>query len=186
MKIFDLDVTGDSEKVENDKKLIFETGSFHHETSHIRKDGKVINVFISANLLKTENIICCFIRDVTELKSARENLEYRLRFERLMSEFSASLINLKLNKIDEELNPWIEKFVNFLEVERGIINEYDYENSSVNVLSTYTVPFIDVPATDQSNVAPPSVMEKLAKGDIIRAEKIPYDRGPLFLPLENV
>jgi PAS domain S-box-containing protein len=180
MKIFDLDISRDSEKVDRDKGTIFETGSFHHETSHIRKDGTVIKVFISANLLEKEDIICCFIRDITELKKAQEDLENRLNFERLMSEFSAALINLKLADIKEDLDPWIKKFVELLEVERGIVNEYDYSNKRINVISTFTMPFINVPPTDRSNEAPPLIMEKLAKGDIIRAEKIPDDLPPIF------
>ncbi|NLD38134.1 MAG: PAS domain S-box protein [Desulfatiglans sp.] len=180
MKIFNLDISGDLEKVDNDKGNIAETGSFHHETSHLRKDGRVINVLVSANLLENEGMICCFIRDITELKIAREDIEKQLGFEKLTSEFSAALINLKLDNIDKDLNPWVMKFVEFLEVERGIVNEYDYNNKRINVISTYTVPIIGAPPTDRSNQAPQSIMDKLAKGDIIRAEKIPDDLPPIF------
>ncbi|MBN1907747.1 MAG: PAS domain S-box protein, partial [Deltaproteobacteria bacterium] len=180
MKIFNLDISGDPEKVDNDKGSIAEIGSFHHETSHVRKDGRVINVLVSANLLEKEGIICCFIRDITELKIAREDLEAQLGFEKLTSEFSAALINLKLDNIDNDFNPWVKKFVEFLEVERGIVNEYDYNNKRINAVSTYTVPIIDVPPTDRSNQAPQSIMDKLAKGDIIRAKKIPDDLPPIF------
>jgi PAS domain S-box-containing protein len=180
MKIYDLDISHDPEKVEKDKSIIFQTGSFHHESIHIRKDGKTINVLVSANLLEKENIICCFIRDVTELKIAQEDLENRLEFEKLTSEFSAALINLKLDKIDDELYPWVKKYVDFFKVERGILNEYDYKNLRVNVITTYTDTNVNVPPTDNSNEASPLIMEKLAKGDVIRAEKIPEDIPNMF------
>lgn len=180
MKIYQLDVSGDTKKVDKDKDGIFEKGSFHHETSHIRKDGRVINVLISANLLQKEGMICCFIRDVTELKIARKDLEERLRFEALTSEFSAALINLKLEKMEEELDPWVKRYVEFFNVERGIVNEYEYDRNRINVISTYTDPDVDVPPTDKSNQAPESIMAKLAQGSIIKAEKIPQDLPPVF------
>ena len=180
MKIYQLDISGSPDKVDTDKDGIFETGSFHHETSHIRKDGKIIKVLISANFLEKEGIIFSFVRDVTELNIAREDLEDRLKFEELTSEFSAALINLKLDNIDEDLNPWIKKFAEFFEVEIGIINEYDYDKKTVKAVGAYTDPDVDVPPSDKSSQAPGLIMQKLAKGDVIRAEKITEDLPPVF------
>ncbi len=180
MKINQLDISSNPDKIERDKDTILRTGAFNHETGHIRKDGKIINVLVSANLLPNEGIICGFIKDVTELKIAREDLEERLEFEKLTSEFSAVLINLNLGTIEKDLNPWIEKFVIFLEVERGIVNEYDYEKRSFNIMSTYTAPLVDAPPLDKSYESPPSVMDTLAKGDIIKADRIPDDLPPMF------
>ncbi len=180
MKLYQLDASGDPDKVDKDKHGIYKTGAFHHETSHIRKDGKVINVLISANLLKNEGIICSFYRDVTELKITREDLEERLKFEELTSEFSAALINLKLDNIDEELTPWLKKYMEFFEVERGIINEYQYDDRMVNVIATYTVPGVNIPSTKKIEKVPESIMERLAQGTVLRVERIPEDLPSIF------
>ncbi|MBN1832448.1 MAG: PAS domain S-box protein, partial [Deltaproteobacteria bacterium] len=182
MTIYQLDVSHNFSKVKNDLQGIYKTGSFHHETNHIRKDGKIINVLISANLIKNEGIVFSFIRDITELNKARRDLEDRLKFEELISHFSATLINVKPDDINEELNNWLKMFVEFLNVDRGMFHEYDYGNQIVNILLSYTEPDIDVivPPLVENHRPPDEIMKEFAKGVIIRADRIPEDLPPLF------
>ncbi len=180
MKLNRLDISVDPDDVEKKKDKIFEAGELLKETNIIRKDGKVLNVLISASLLENEGVICSFVRDITELKIAREDLEERLEFEALSSEFSAALINLKLEDIDEELYPWMKKFVAAFGVERGILNEYLWDENRINVIAVYTDPDIDVPPTDKSVQVPKLMMEHLAKGNVVRVEKIPRDLTTIF------
>ncbi len=180
MKIYQLDISGNPEKVDNDKSGIFKTGAFHHETGHIRKDGKVVDVLISANLLQKEGLVCGFIRDVTELKIARKDLEDRLKFEELTAEFSAALINIDLDDINIELNLWLKKFVEFLEVDRGIAYEYIDDGKTIKSLMNYTNPDIEIDPPEEIMQVPPKVMDEFKNGVVVRSERIPDDL-PVYL-----
>ena len=183
LRIADLDYSDNPEsKVTQDGVLTInnENGLFQHATRHIHKSGRIFDVEVSTQYLENEGEFFSFVRDVTELKIARKDLEDRLEFEALTSEFSAALINLKLEKIDEELYPWVRKYVEFFNVERGIINEYNYDSCSIEAIATYTDPDVDVSPAIKSDRVPRSVMENLARGIVLRAEKIPEELPRLF------
>ncbi len=174
MKIYQLDISGDPDKVDKDKDGIFKTESFHHETSHIRKDGRVINVLVSANLLEKEQIIYSFLRDVTELKKARKKLEEQLEFEGLVSEFSAALINVKIDNIKNELNVWMERFARFLNIDKCSLGEFEDDYRLYRFICNYINPKLDTQLVPFSPtpVSPYGFTEYLKKGETILLESV--------------
>ncbi len=175
-----IDISLNKEKINSEKNTVLENGSLHHETSHIRKDGKIIDVSVSSNLIKEEGVIFSFTKDITDLNKARKELEERLKFERLISEFSADLINIHPDDLVLKLGMWLKKFVAFLGVDRGVVNEYFCDNNTIEVFVDYITPGVDAAQLEKRHIAPDHIMKELAKGVIIHAEKIPEDLPPIF------
>jgi formate hydrogenlyase transcriptional activator len=74
------------------------------------------------NAASTGDLIYAAARDVTERKSAQLTLEERLRFERLLSDLSASFVNILPAKVDPEINQALKEILEFFQVERcGLI-----------------------------------------------------------------
>ncbi len=57
-----------------------------------------------------------------------------LEFEKLISGFSAVLINAPEEDLENELNNWLRKFVEFLKVDRCIVNEYPDDQKTTHLL----------------------------------------------------
>ena len=170
----------DRAKLEMEKNIVLDEGAYHHETSHIRKDGTLIDVAVNSKLIKEERVIFSFTRDITELNQARKKLEERLEFERLISGFSTDFINIRPDELDSKLGAWTKRFVEFLNVDRGIVNEYRYESNSIEVFVDYIVPGVEAVRIEKKHAVSEKIMKELAKGNVIRAEKIPEDLPPAF------
>ena len=143
-----------------------------------KKDGSLIDIDVSSTLNKKEKILFSFMRDITELNQSRKEQAERLRFEEIISEFSATLINISPDQIQTELESWLEKFVALLDVDRVVVNEYMDDRKNVLVLMGYDATGIDVPI-DNARKVTEGVIKELEKG-MIKAEKIPEDLPPVF------
>ena len=91
-----------------------------------------------------------------------------------MSEFSASLVNIDADNIYEGLNRWLKRFVEFLNVDRGLVIRHLYEESRVHIILNYSVPEIDIPLREYLKLNA-KITEEFKKGLAIKAEKIPDD-----------
>ncbi|MFO7570527.1 MAG: PAS domain S-box protein, partial [Smithellaceae bacterium] len=147
MKISDIDISKDPQKIKKDGAESILRGSHKHESKHLRKDGKLIDVEIHSNFLEREGVYFSFTRDITELNKTRRELEERLHFERLISEFSAALINVKLKDIKKEVETWIECFAKLLHVDRFTLSEYKNGFKLTDLLFSYTNPDVQSEAT---------------------------------------
>jgi signal transduction histidine kinase len=67
----------------------------------------------------------------------------RLSFEELVSEFSAALINVKINDIKTELDNWLKRFSEFLNVDRWAIGQYEDNYGIYRFICTYSNPHLD-------------------------------------------
>ena len=69
MSVKDVEVVETEEVIKKRIQKISETGSDRFETKHKRKDGRVIDIDVSVNLLVQEEAkLFCFMRDITERK----------------------------------------------------------------------------------------------------------------------
>jgi hypothetical protein len=64
---------------------------------------------------------------ITERKLAEQALENRYQFEELLSELSASFVNLPASQVDEKIEWWLERLVGFFGVERARIIQPEEE-----------------------------------------------------------
>jgi diguanylate cyclase (GGDEF)-like protein len=69
------------EEVEVKTAQIFQAGSARFETKHRRKDGQVVDLEVSANVIRDgdDSIIVAFVRDVTERNLAARQLAHLAR-----------------------------------------------------------------------------------------------------------
>ena len=97
MSISDLEAVEKPEETAQHIKKIMEQGYDRFETQHKRKDGKIIDLEISANYIDVgEGQVFVSVRDITERKQAEEKLRAsreRLRF--LLSTSSAVIYSSK-------------------------------------------------------------------------------------------
>ena len=70
------------------------------------------------NAASTGDLIYAAARDVTERKLAQLALEERLRFEHLLSDLSASLVNIPPDRVDSEIEYGLRQIIEFFQVER--------------------------------------------------------------------
>ena len=178
MKVSDIDISKDLTKVGEDEGKTIREGASHHESRHIRKDGKVIDVEINSSYLEKEGIIFSFSRDITELNKARKKLEERLEFEGLVSEFSAALINVKIDNIKNGLNIWLRRFAEFLNIDKCGIGEFEDEYNMYRFICSYINPMLNPlpPPFASAPTKPYGFTDFLKKGETIILDSV--DKAP--------
>ncbi|MCU7940103.1 MAG: PAS domain S-box protein [gamma proteobacterium symbiont of Bathyaustriella thionipta] len=86
---------------------------FIMETQHRHKDGKFIHVEVSARLYSNNDseYIICSSRDITdrklllsELFSSKKELQHKVELEKIISELSSDLVNIKSEQVDKIIN----------------------------------------------------------------------------------
>jgi PAS domain S-box-containing protein len=78
--------------------------------------------------------------DITDRKRGEQALEERLRFERLLTELSASFVNLSAEQIEPQIDDSLKMLVEFLGNDRSTIFEYVDDPWFVAVTHSYAVP----------------------------------------------
>lgn len=167
------------EKVLNDH---LEGKTDYYETEHRLKTknnewkwvldrGKVVEWDENGNPLRMTGTLL----DITERKKAEEQLQYRTRFEELITSLSTSFINVASEKIDSEINNALTQIGKFVDVdwsylflfsddEKHISNTHEYHNDSIGSRKDY---LRDLPVSFF-----PWWMEKLRKFETIHLPTI--------------
>jgi len=96
MKVSDLDPNYPIEKWPEHWDLVRKHGSVQFETIHINKDGRVINVEITANLInyKGQELNCAVVRDITERIHAQKKSEVLSRRHQALMESALEGIHI--------------------------------------------------------------------------------------------
>lgn len=87
-----------------------------------------------------------------------QTLAERLSFEKLISALSAAFVNLPADKVNRQLELWLEKLVNFLEVDRGALYEFSADHDQLFLTRYYAGP------------ATPSPPDSLKKIPVVRKQ----------------
>jgi signal transduction histidine kinase len=69
-----------------------------------------------------------------------QTLAERLSFEKLISALSATFVNLPANEVGRQLELWLEKLVDFLEVDRGAVYEFSANDEQLALTHYYGRP----------------------------------------------
>jgi two-component system, cell cycle sensor histidine kinase and response regulator CckA len=106
MPISEFEAKEDREELARHRKKIISAGSDRFETRHRCKDGRIIDVEVSAHYLAERKVFLVFIRDITGRKQAEES------------------IRILKHSIDKAPDPvyWMDKDGNFI-----YVNETGYE-----------------------------------------------------------
>lgn len=71
--------------------------------------------------------------DISKLKQTEAELEQRLRFERLLFELSATLINVSANDVDPKINETLRRLGEFMEVDHCFIDQFSEDKTEFRV-----------------------------------------------------
>jgi len=108
----------------------------------LRADGEEFP--IEASISKTEaggrKLFTAIIRDVTERKRAEENLLYRLEFESLISDLSATYINLPEEQVDVNMEQSFARLGDFLKMDRISLFEFSQDHSQMTMIYSWNGP----------------------------------------------
>ncbi len=123
--VSDIEVTETKEEIAEHVEKVIKGGYGRFETKHRCKDGRIVDVEVSANYLDVANgQFFVFVRDITERKKAEEELrEYRQHLEELVRVRTA-----ELTETNERLLQEIERGKG---LEKEILNVSDREQRRV-------------------------------------------------------
>ena len=117
-----------------------------------------------------------FLRnEIAERSKAELALAERLRFETLLAELSAAFANLPAHRVDEAIEEWIRRLVDFLSIDRATFSDFD-QNGGFFRRHSYTVPGVkSLPVAARLDGQFPWVTKQLRLGNIVRWSRIPDD-----------
>src|SRR4051812_49145162 len=70
----------------------------------------------------------------------RQQLEERLRFERLLTDLSADFVNVAANRVDAQVEQALERLVAFLGVERSSFGQLSEDKKGIVVTHSFVAP----------------------------------------------
>ncbi|MGP0065584.1 MAG: GAF domain-containing sensor histidine kinase [Isosphaeraceae bacterium] len=105
----------------------------------------------------------------------RGQLEERLRFERLLTDLSATFINVAADSVDAQIEQALERLVDFLGVERSSLGQVSQDNKDIAVTHSFVA--AGYPPL------PPLILEKdlpwfteqVRRGELMRFDRLPED-----------
>ncbi len=122
-------------------------------------------------------------RDITRRKQAERALEERLRFETLVSELSATFVNLPASKAGEEIRRGLEYIVEFLGVDRSTLFEFSEDKTTLTGAYSYAASGQPLEHTRITYEQFPWYVKAMRGGQAIRVERI--DNAPGEATLEK-
>lgn len=131
--------------------------------------------------------VCCFplraddetvlgaslvVRDMTEQKLKEAAQVERLKFEALLSDLSATFINVPVNEVDGKIVQGLQKIVDFLGFDRSTVWRLDPDHGQMTCTHSYELPGIRQPLA----IIPPGLVpvwnSKVQHGEIFKVSDI--------------
>ena len=105
----------------------------------------------------------------------REQLEERLRFERLLTDLSATFVNVAADLVDAQIEQALERLVDFLGVERGSFGQISEDNKGILATHSFVVPgYPPLPPLILEEDLP-WYAEQVRRGELMRFDRLPED-----------
>jgi two-component system, NarL family, sensor kinase len=105
----------------------------------------------------------------------REQLEERLRFERLLTDLSATFVNVAADLVDAQIEQGLEQLVDFLGVERGSFGQFSEDNKGILATHSFVVPGYPPLPPIILETDLPWYAEQVRRGELVRFERLPED-----------
>ncbi|MGD8990471.1 MAG: PAS domain S-box protein [Desulfobacterales bacterium] len=153
----------------------------------ITKKGKKITVIITTKLIRYqgEAAILGIITDLTGRKHAEEELQYRLRFQNLITKISSQFVNLHPAQIDDEIDRTLQLIGEFAEADRSYVFQFSDDQKSVSCTHEWCADRIE-PTIERIQDAPvesfPWAMTQFLSGRMVsipRVSDLPAEAFPL-------
>jgi formate hydrogenlyase transcriptional activator len=99
--------------------------ALHHLRTQAETQSIVLEAMVQERTRELTDLTESLVREVVQRERAEEALEERLRFESLLSDFSARIVNVPSDRLDEEIENALKMIREFFQVERcGIFRIY--------------------------------------------------------------
>ena len=105
-----------------------------YEYSLLNKKGEKIEAIITTKLIEyeDENAFLGIITDITERKRVEKELQYRLKFQHLITTVSSQFINLHPAQIDDEIDHTLQLIGEFADADSSYIFQFSDDQKSVS------------------------------------------------------
>ena len=149
-------------------------GEFHNR----RKDGSLYWEQASiAPVFDEAGQLTHFVaskEDITARKADADALRERLQFEALLSELSAAFVKLPIENVVDEIERWLQRIAEFLNVERQSLDQFSADGAEFPTPYYYTA-LAKAPSSpgesDQGRVFP-WYRERLQRGETVIIERV--------------
>jgi PAS domain S-box-containing protein len=117
------------------------------------------------------------VHDISERRPVEQAFDERFRFETLLTQLSAAFANLPPTEVDPEIDKWLQRLVEVLNVDRASFLHFA-EDGTVFRSHTFTVPGIEPLPLAAINEQFPWIIEQLRRGNTLKWPRIPDDIPP--------
>src|SRR4051795_11652751 len=105
----------------------------------------------------------------------REELEERLRFERLLTDLSATFVNVAADLVDAQIAQALERLVDFLRIERSSFGQISEDNRAILVTHSFVAPGYPPLPPMILDEDLPWYAEQVRRGELMRFDRLPED-----------
>jgi len=113
---------------ELNKRILAEGGYNGEEVMHVKNDGTVFPVLMTASVINDEEgnpaYLAASAIDITDRKEAENKLIYRQAFERVVSEISSNFVKLRIGEKDVGINSALEAIGTFTDADRAYVFKF--------------------------------------------------------------
>jgi PAS domain S-box-containing protein len=117
-------------------------------------------------------IVC---RNTTERRRAERIHEERLRFEALLADLSAAFVNVATGELREEMQRWLARIVDLLQVERGTVGLFSADGTALEIVCSYTVPGFPPLPLGRISGQTPWFTRQVCSGSAVVVSRLPED-----------
>ena len=148
-----------------------------YEYCLLNKQGEKIESIITTKLIDYENgpAILGIITDISERKRTEEELQYRLKFQHLITRVSTQFINLHPAQIDDEIDHTLKQIGEFAAADRSYVFQFSDDHKSVSCTHEWCAEGIE-PAIDRIQNAAietfPWAMQKFLRGEMLLVPRV--------------
>jgi PAS domain S-box-containing protein len=148
-----------------------------YEYALINKNGEKIEAIITTRLIDYDdgNAILGIITDITERKRIEEELQYRLKFQHLITTVSSQFINLYPAQIDDEIDRTLVQIGQFADADRSYVFQFSDDSKSLSCTHEWCAEGIE-PTIERIQNVPvetfPWAMKKFLHGDMVLVPRL--------------
>ncbi len=99
-------------------------------------DSALFRTYFEANYNPIRNVlgevegVAVFVRDITEIKRAEQQLQYELSLQKILIGILSTYINIKLPDVEQVINHSLQELGEFVEADRSYIFDYDFKKQT--------------------------------------------------------
>ncbi len=148
-----------------------------YEYALFNKRGEKIEAIITTRLINFEGAraILGIITDISDRKRAEEELQYRLKFQRLITTISSQFINLYPAQIDDEIDHTLQQMGVFADADRSYVFQFSEDQKSVSCTHEWCADQIE-PAIERLQNASvdafPWILKKHLRGEMVLIPRV--------------